>query len=715
MKTKLLIQLFTLLTLPAIAQVEINGLVKDEQGELIIGANVFLKDTYDGTSTDVEGRFSFPTAEEGEQTLVVSYLGYENWEQIILIKGPQALSFEVQIKPSASELDVVVITAGAFEASDEKKGVVLRTLDIVTTAGATADIAGALNTLPGTQAVGEEGRLFVRGGAAAETRTFIDGMFVQNPYNSSVPNLPTRGRFSPFLFKGTTFSTGGYSAEYGQALSSALILDTRDLAPETVTGISLMSVGLNLSHTQRWEKSSLSVSLDHFNLGPYTALVPQNIDWETPFHGTSGQVIFRQKTSETGIFKIHANFNQNGFALQYPLDNDVNQTNELELTNQNFYVNSSFREILGDKWSLFGGISYTRNSDDVRQQFQLDALEQSAQGKFTLSYQMNESIRMKFGGEYLFNDFDENFLSTDLQAFNTRLKEQYSAAFWEADIYLSNHLVTRVGLRTEYSDILQNWNIAPRVSIAYKTGKDSQISLAYGQFFQNPEKEHLRYQTNLDFERADHYMLNYQIIKNARTFRIEGYYKAYKNLLKFAANAPWLSENSGDGFARGIDVFYRDQRSVKNGDFWLSYSFLDTERNYRDFPERATPYFASKHNFSVVYKHWIPKCTTSLGFTYSLASPRSFNNPNTEAFNAERTAIYQDLSFNASYLTSLFGQFTIFYFSINNIPGYENNFGIRYSDTPDENGQFVGTPIEPPAKRFVFLGIFISIGGSTIN
>ena len=53
------------------------------------------------------------------------------------------------------------LSAGAFEASDERKAVVLRPLDIVTTAGATADIAGALNTLPGTQAVGEEGKLLL--------------------------------------------------------------------------------------------------------------------------------------------------------------------------------------------------------------------------------------------------------------------------------------------------------------------------------------------------------------------------------------------------------------------------------------------------------------------------------------------------------------------------------------------------------------------------
>jgi hypothetical protein len=102
--------------------------------------------------------------------------------------------------------------------------------------GATADIAGALNTLPGTQKVGESGRLFVRGGDGNETRTFIDGLVVLDAYKPSAPNTPSRGRFLPFMFKGTSFSTGGYSAEYGQALSSALVLDSKDKGELTADG-----------------------------------------------------------------------------------------------------------------------------------------------------------------------------------------------------------------------------------------------------------------------------------------------------------------------------------------------------------------------------------------------------------------------------------------------------------------------------------------------
>lgn len=121
----------------------------------------------------------------------------------------------VILKESVNALDAVVITAGTFEAGDKARVSVLKPLDIVTTAGAAGDIIGALTTLPGAQTVGESGRLFVRGGEANETQTFVDGMRVAQPYGATANNTPTRSRFSPFLFSGVSFSTGGYSAEYG--------------------------------------------------------------------------------------------------------------------------------------------------------------------------------------------------------------------------------------------------------------------------------------------------------------------------------------------------------------------------------------------------------------------------------------------------------------------------------------------------------------------
>ena len=59
----------------------ITGRVTDEKNEPIIYANVYLKDTFDGTSSDENGEFQFETYETGLQILVVSYVGYETYEQ----------------------------------------------------------------------------------------------------------------------------------------------------------------------------------------------------------------------------------------------------------------------------------------------------------------------------------------------------------------------------------------------------------------------------------------------------------------------------------------------------------------------------------------------------------------------------------------------------------------------------------------------------------
>jgi hypothetical protein len=104
--------------------------------------------------------------------------------------------------------------------------------------------------------VGNDGRLFVRGGDATETAIFIDGLKVGNAFGTTASNVPTRTRFNPNLFKGSFFSTGGYSAEYGQALSSALALNTVDFPVRNQGDISIMSVGRGYTQTLAGKKTA---------------------------------------------------------------------------------------------------------------------------------------------------------------------------------------------------------------------------------------------------------------------------------------------------------------------------------------------------------------------------------------------------------------------------------------------------------------------------
>jgi hypothetical protein len=225
MKKNLLLISFLLLSTLLSAQVKISGTTKDQRGRKLTGVSITLKNSYDGALTDSSGNFSFKTSEKGEFILEAKMLDYSTASQKIII-AKENISLNFMLKEEISELKAVTVTAGSFEAGDKKRAAtVMSSLDIVTTASANGDITGALKTLPGAQQVGEQEGLFVRGGAGYETKQFIDGSYVANPFFSGAQDIATRGRFSPFLFKGTVFSTGGYYALYGQALYSAVILE----------------------------------------------------------------------------------------------------------------------------------------------------------------------------------------------------------------------------------------------------------------------------------------------------------------------------------------------------------------------------------------------------------------------------------------------------------------------------------------------------------
>lgn len=688
----------------------ISGVVVDRAGDPIIGANVFLMNSYDGATSLDGGCFSFSTVLQGEQILKATFLGYEDAELPLTLNG-DSMAVRITLPAGALELDQVVITAGSFAADGEKRREVLQPLDIVTTAGATADLTGVFNTLPGTQAVGEEGRLFVRGGEGREAKTFIDGMLVQNFYSPAAPNTPSRSRFLPFMFSGASFSTGGYSAEYGQALSSALVLHSKPVANQSRLDISLMSVGVDAAFTKAWDASSLSGKLQYTNIDPYFSLINQDIDWIDPPTSYEGSFAYRKKMGASGILKLFGNGNHSSFSLnRYSLD-EPGQPIRTDLRNNYAYFNATLHDELAGGWIYRAGTSLTYNHDRIGlNQEEVDQPELGFHGKFTLQKRISAGLELKTGAEYFLTDFRQTFRgSGEAEELSAGFTGHLPAFFAEADLHLSAKLLARVGLRSEYYGPSRNWQVAPRASLAYKTGSNSQISAAIGRYQQAPPTEQRLYAPGLRPEKATHYILNYQIMNEGRTFRIETYHKDYDDLIKYQNSRegwPSMHTNAGSGFARGVDLFWRDNRTIKNVDYWLSYSFLDTRRDYRDFPEAAAPAFASRHNFSLVYKQFVPAIKSQVGATFRYASGRPYHDPNEPGFQNRQTKSYQDLSFNLSYLIS---QNIILHASATNVLGRDNVFGYEFASRPDEKGIYASRAIRQPARRFLFLGLFITL------
>jgi hypothetical protein len=690
------------------SQNTISGRVVDQKGKPVLDANIYIEGTYDGATSSETGEFTFETSESGNKFLIVSFLLFETYKkEIDLSNFKEQL---IQLKEGVNSLVAVVITAGTLESGEKARVSVLKPLDIVTTAGSAGNIIAALQTLPGTQTVGEDGRLFVRGGEASETQTFVDGIRVAQPYGASTNNLPTRGRFSPFLFNGIAFSTGGYSAEYGEALSSVLLLNTQDEPEQKKTEISLMTVGLGLGNTQKWKKSSLSVNAAYLNLAPYQAVIPQNVEWNKPYQSVSGETVYRYKFVN-GTFKLYAAFDGSKFDLQ---QQNINFENKIrtDLSNNNLYINASYKGILGRGWQVTTGMSYGYGVNQIKiENSQIDNSEKAAQLKIKVRKKISDNFKVSFGGDYFKTHFNEDVSNVNLQQ-NTNGYDSDIAAFYvEGDVLFSKNFAAKIGFRLSDNDLLKETNIAPRASLAYKISKKSQFSFAYGDFSQMPVVDYIKYSKYHQFEseKAQHYILNYQFSKPGQTFRAEAYYKDYRNLVRYDANEIQYNsvfDNNGSGYAKGLDIFWRDNNLYKNFEYWISYSCIDSERLYRNFPTKATPNFIADHNLSIVTKYFITDWRSQIGFTNSFSTGRPYHNPNQTQFMNGKTKAYNSLSFNWAYLVTTQ---KILYFSVSNILGSQNVFGYDNASTPDANGVYNRQAVTPTADRFFFVGFFWTI------
>jgi len=721
------------------AQTLVSGTVKDTKGHPVRGASITIKDSYDGATSDSIGVFRFKTTEKGHFIITVTNIGYNSFEQPIVLGGDPIVLNPV-IKEQLSELKAVTITAGSFTAGDAKRGAVLSSLDVATTAGSNADITAALKTLPGAQQIGEQEGLFVRGGAGYEAKQYIDGAVVNNPYYTSVPDIASRGRFSPFLFKGTVFSTGGYSALYGQALSSVVLLESIDLPEksEVDATISPIIVGMGTQQLAKNKQSSWGLNYNYVNVGLYFDAVKQTPDYfQVPqFHNADFN--FRKKTKNGGMIKYYTTFAYNDLGLRRQDIDSLYLKNAFSLTNHNWYNNLSWREYLNNGWKMNLVASYSTNLDNLGQQVQnaynhpqsfndsvfwmnfknfgMVNRQDLSQIKAVFDKKLGGISYIRFGTDYWYSYNTQKYVSAP--SFDTlyKFRDNYNAVFVESDIFLTNDLAAKLGLRYEHSSIIKKSDLAPRVSLAYKTSPDAQVSLAYGIFYQKPENSQLFYTTNVGFTRATHYILNYQKMSKDRIFRIEAYYKKYEDLIKTIPINYYYStfDNSGSGYAKGIELFWRDKKTIKDFDYWISYSYLDTKRNYLNYTEQLMPNFAATHTASLVMKKFFTKIKSGVNLTYSYATGRPYYNfmLNGTKYNlAEqgKTKDFNSLNFSAEYVPSISNPkaktFVVFFASVNNVLGYNAVYGYNFS----YSGQY-RQAITPPANRFYFIGCFLSWG-----
>ncbi|MGL6068371.1 MAG: TonB-dependent receptor, partial [Sediminibacterium sp.] len=169
----------------------------------------------------------------------------------------------------------------------------------------------------------------------------------------------------------------------------------------------------------------------------------------------------------------------------------------------------------------------------------------------------------------------------------------------------------------------------------------------------------------------------------------------------------------GDGYAKGIEVFWRDKKSLKGMDYWISYSYLDTKRNYNNYPILAQPTFAANHTGSIVLKKFWLKSMFGVNWSWNWSTGRPYYNPDKSAseFLSDRTPFYSSNNFSLNWLPKIGKANSVVVVGINNVFNERQIFGYNYSSRiRDNSGNLIRNEINPPAPRTFFIGLFLSWG-----
>lgn len=714
------------------AQVKITGKVTFRNkgvGEI----NVTLKGTYDGATTDAKGNFSFETSEKGDYIIAFTHPKYIDVEKPIVI-GNQDVTVDAELKEQINEIDAVVISAGSIEASDKKRATALLTpIDIYTTAGADGQISSALTYLPGVQKVGESEGLFIRGGTGTESKIFMDGSLINNYFSSSVPGIAGRDRFNTSLFKGNVFSSGGYSALYGQALSGALMLESVDLPDQSSYdfGISPIFLSGGFQKLSDDKSRSYGATLGYSLLSVMQKVLSFNTDFINAPEGLNGDANFRIKTKSGGFFKYYGMYDTNKMGVKTESLEPGSDYALVRISGKNTYHNLSFRQKFG-KYLLNTGASYSYNKSDLNFSGETNNIESDKTQLLTTGNYINFKAVLErkinkisaVRGGFELNNTDEKLKFEEV---NKNYQDFISSVFAETDLGFSNQFSAKLGVRAENSSFLNKSNIAPRFALAYRLAQNWTTSFAYGLFYQNPESKYINGPANLDFQKAQHYILQVQRTSEGRSLRFEAFYKKYDQLVKVKnianidnQNQPVQTaiNNDGYGYAKGLELFWRDKKTFENIDYWISYSFLDSKRDFMNYPVSLKPNFASEHTLSAVAKRFIPEWKLGVNLSYTYAKGRPYYDIATKDVNGNivnftrnegRLKDYNALNLSFNYLPNLGKKdakvFTVFVLSISNILGTKNVYGYNFSQDGSRSSAVV-----PPVNTFVFVGAFISFG-----
>ncbi|MGC6479725.1 MAG: TonB-dependent receptor [Flavobacteriaceae bacterium] len=617
-------------------QYTVSGIVKDAaNGETLLGATVYLKDTTIGSTTNSYGFFSI-TAEASDYTLVVSYIGFAPYEQPISLNANQKITVELQ--EDTALLEEVVVVAEPTKKVNIKgpqmsvSNISNRTLKRMPAVLGEVDVIKSIQMLPGVTNAGEGASGFnVRGGSEDQNLILLDEAII---YNAS-HLFGFFSVFNPDAIKDIKLYKGGIPARFGGRASSVLDIRQKD------------------------------GNSKEFKVSGGIGAVSSRVALEGPTFQDKGSFLVAGRSSYVDVFlALMGNDNRAGFYdLNLKTNYQINDKNRLYLSgylgNDSFSLANLFNNSYGNistnlRWNhiyndrLFSNLSLIFSQYDYNLKFNSTGLDWTSEIdnyniRYDFGYYMNDRFKFDFGVSGIYYSFDPGKLESlgENSAINfTKLDDKFAL---EAGVYISlehkisDRLTAQYGLRYSYFDrlgsqTLNNYaddlavvynrrlgiyerarpigqttydsnesiasfgNLEPRMALSFQLNDWSSFKASYNRIVQYLHLiSNTTSATPLDVwapsgkfiepQLADQFAVGYfkNIKDDLYSLEVEAYYKTVDNRVDYINGAELVAQNTieteilaGEARAYGLELLARKNRGNFTG--WLAYTLSRSEQ-----------------------------------------------------------------------------------------------------------------------------------------
>lgn len=644
MKSFLIIIQVAILVSSIYGQSSVNGIVVDSQtNEPLPFANILLGSQI-GVASDMDGKFFISSVNELDE-LTISYVGYKTSNYKISKRSFDELVI-IYLNPINLNMQEVTVYSNSTTKSHQiqSSSLTIKSERIKEIAVGMPDILRSVQSLPGVTVNNEfKADYNVRGGNQDENLVLVNGTEVYEPFHLKEAANASIGIFNVDLMRKVSMITGGFPAKYGDKMSSVLDIEYRSGNKDNYSGAASISLayfdgyaegplGNNASFIFGARKSYMEYVLSMIDYEDISGIKPSFYDFQ-------GGLLYDLSQKNKLIFEfIYANDDFEWNPERKYSTKIENEKNIASYTSSMFTLKS--KNILSSKALLSAELNYYNQGDNEYRLFEreyknidrfLDRLTydtlkiKTLEFNSNLQYQLHNNYEIQTGISYKNINYDQE--SDDQWTIDRT--DQYQGDYGTDRInansfkyyaYLENiyspfgNFTINLGGRVDYFDLNKDFSFSPRLNLAYNLSESMTLKAAWGNFYQSPSYDQLKYSeasdTNTQSQKSTHYILgldkSFSISNKTNSylnFKIEGYYKKYDDLISsyygVFERITYSRENDATGSALGFDIY--SALNLPGFYTWISYGYLKANEdiindNIGEYPR----YTDQRHTISLV-------------------------------------------------------------------------------------------------------------------